>query len=469
MRRCLKKQRQRCLCAAAKDLPYNAFLVAELWSPQFQDDHDHRGRYSQQISSRLGEHGAVDAPDQGEDQHSGDQENHLPGKGQENTFARFSDCRKGIGRDGLDEKQSHHKQVSAEVQTSELDVQIISFSEQSKDLRREQLENDKADYGDDKSIEQYTYITFRHPVIVFRPVIETGNGLVALAQADDHCGKDRSDLHGDAGGGDGDFRTVFTESSIMIQGIIDQDLSNHQCQLVQHRCQSQLKIPSEVFRSGNQMFPLQPDRPASGQEEQTQEAADNLADDRSQGRAFHAPAKAQDEPGVQTDVDETAGEIAGHGKIWPSVRAQKMAGAAAQNGKGEPQGNDLCIVPGIGKHRIRSTKKPQHGIHQTLGDQCQYNAAQKQRRYGVAEIIGRCLAVSFALAEVKGSRSADTETKPQCQTGIDQRKGDIGSCVAQLANHVADKKLIYNVITCNDQHGDDAGHGKPENQFADLF
>ena len=112
---------------------------------EFQSDHDHRCDKRNTVSHRRSEHNAVDAEKQRKDQDERNQENDLTGHREKDTFDRFSDGGKKVGRDELASVDNNHHQENAHKFFGKFKIQLVAAAEQADDLMREKLKQYKAD------------------------------------------------------------------------------------------------------------------------------------------------------------------------------------------------------------------------------------------------------------------------------------------------------------------------------------
>ena len=76
---------------------------AVLLLPQFQPHHQNRAKPRHAVCYRAGIHNAVDAHGQGQYDNQGQQEDDLPGEGEEDASPGFPDGSEEVGTDGLQE------------------------------------------------------------------------------------------------------------------------------------------------------------------------------------------------------------------------------------------------------------------------------------------------------------------------------------------------------------------------------
>ena len=117
------------------------FCLLQLFHLGQLPDHEQRGKGScHQIGHRRRVHDTFNAENQGQDYDQGQEEDDLPGKGDEDALGRLTDGGKEIGRNGLKPVQKSEEQENPEVLLCKVEIFLASRTENTDDLARHQLE-----------------------------------------------------------------------------------------------------------------------------------------------------------------------------------------------------------------------------------------------------------------------------------------------------------------------------------------
>ena len=181
-----------------------------------------------------------------------------------------------------------------------------------------------------------------------------------------------------------------------------------------------------------------------------QRCGDQLTDDGSHRCAHHAPAEAENEDGVQNDVQHRTRKGGDHGKPGVAIRADDGIHGLPEHIKGHTQRDIeeifLRVVIGLGVHR--SAEQGENGVRKNQIERGQHNAADQTHHHCVAD-APLCLG-DFVLtkADADESAAAVTDHHRNSQRHHRQREHNgVGSVAvgAQIAG-VCNKDLVHDVI-----------------------
>ena len=93
-----------------------------------------------------------------------------------------------------------------------------------------------------------------YPVIIFRAVIEAGNGLHSLGNSDTESKKHKADLIDNAGAGQRNGLSVYRQGAVMAQGIVHNNLHQHHSQLIKTLSHTQRHGVAQINHFGPEML-----------------------------------------------------------------------------------------------------------------------------------------------------------------------------------------------------------------------
>ena len=204
-----------------------------------------------------------------------------------------------------------------------------------------------------------------------------------------------------------------------------------------------------------------------------QRCRDQLTDDGSHGCAHHAPAEAENEDGVQNDVQHRTCKGGDHGKPGVAIRADDGIHGLPEHIKGHAQRDIkeifLRVVVGLGVHR--SAEHGKNGVRKNQIERGQHNAADQTHDHCVA-YAALCLG-DFVLSKADADEGAAAVTDHHGNSQRYHRQGEndrIGGVAvgAQIAG-VCNKDLVHDVIQRADQQRNNARDRVFLHQLADAF
>jgi len=200
---------------------------------------------------------------------------------------------------------------------------------------------------------------------------------------------------------------------------------------------------------------------------------DQLTDDGSHRCAHHAPAEAENEDGIQNDVQHRTRKGGHHGKPRVAIGTDDGIHGLPKHIKGHAQRDIkeifLGVVVGLGVHR--SAEHGKNGVRKNQIERGQHNAADQTHHHRIAD-APLCLG-DFVLPKADADEGAAAVTDHDCDCQRYHRQGEhdgIGGVAvgAQIAS-VCNKDLIHDVIQCADQQRNNARDRILLHQLADAF
>ena len=204
-------------------------------------------------------------------------------------------------------------------------------------------------------------------------------------------------------------------------------------------------------------------------QEEGQPGGHPLADDRGQGRAGHLQPgqaeEAEDEDGVQDDVQNGPGELGDHGELGPAGGLEEpLQGDLAEEAQGGAQA-DASVGGSVADDLGRVGLEPEEGACQQSAQQGEGGkGAQGQEDAHVGHPVGGVLILGPQGAGDQGVEAhagADGHGDHQGLEGKGQ--GDGGQGVLADLGH---EDAVHDVVQGLDQHGDHHGDGHAEEQLA---
>ena len=204
-----------------------------------------------------------------------------------------------------------------------------------------------------------------------------------------------------------------------------------------------------------------------------QHCRDHLTDDRSYCRTHHAPAEAENEDGIQNDVQHRTRKGGYHGKPGAAVGTDDGVHGLPEHIKGHAQRDIkeifLRVVVGLGVHR--SAEHGKNVVRKNQIERGQHNTADQTHHHRIAD-APLCLG-DLVLPKADADEGAATVTDHDCDCQRYHRQGKndrIGGVAirAEIAG-VCNKDLIHDVIQCADQQRNNARDRILLHQLADAF
>ena len=204
-----------------------------------------------------------------------------------------------------------------------------------------------------------------------------------------------------------------------------------------------------------------------------QRCGDQLTDDRSYCRAHHAPAEAENEDGVQNDVQRRTRKGGDHGKPGAAIRADDRVHGLPEHIKGHAQRDIeeifLRVVIGLSVHR--SAEHGQNGVRKNQIEHCQHDAADQTHDHRVA-YAALCLG-DLVLSKADADEGAAAITDHDCDCQRHHRQGEndrIGGVAirAKIAG-VCNKDLVHDIIQRTHQQRNNARDRVFLHQLADAL
>lgn len=177
--------------------------------------------------------------------------------------------------------------------------------------------------------------------------------------------------------------------------------------------------------------------------------------------------KAEDEQRVQHGVEDRAGQGTEHGIGGAAVGADQIAASGGKGEQRQAEGGDAGIGEGVGKHIRRSAEGQQQGTAEQEGDRAQTDAQESQNHQARARHLAGAVLMTGAEIQIEIGRGTNAHEQGDRSGDVVEGKGHIGGGIAQKADPLPDKDLIYNVIQGGDQKGDDRGDGEFGQELSD--
>ena len=428
--------------------------------PHFSSDQDHAHQEGDEVCHRPGIQNAVQAKEQGQDQHQRDQEEDLSRHGEDQSLEGLADGGEEIGGQKLHAVDDDHEEEGAHKADGKFIIHGVPRAEQRNDLVGEELEQKETDGGDHQVAGDGQPVGAPHPVELFCPVIKADDGLGALGDADDHRQKDGVGLHDDAAGCQRDICAIFREGAVVGEGVVQNDLYQRDPHLVQAVAHPQgsspegsLKVQAHIGKPYFHRF--EPADVGDGCQE-----GEELADNGGPGGSCHAQIKKENEDGIQDGVGNGADQHTGHGITGASVRPDQVAHAGGDHLEGHAKGDDPGIGLRIGEIGRCGAERQQKGMEEYLG-QYRVEDAKCEHHGDPVSHHGFCFFL-FASPQVKGELRGAPDADEKGDGKADGCEGirDIGCRISQISHALADEDLVYDIVERTHQHGDDAGDGK---------
>ena len=204
-----------------------------------------------------------------------------------------------------------------------------------------------------------------------------------------------------------------------------------------------------------------------------QRCGDHLTDHSGHRRAHHAPAEAENEDGVQNDVQRRTRKGGHHGKPGAAVGTDDGVHGLPEHIKGYTQRDVEEIFLGmmIGLGVDRSAEHGENGICKDQIHSGQNDAADQTHHHRVAN-APPCLG-DFVLAKADADKGAAAVTDHHGNGQRHHRKREhdriggvaVGAEVAGICN----KDLVHDVVQCADQQRNNARNRILLHQLSDAF
>ena len=204
-----------------------------------------------------------------------------------------------------------------------------------------------------------------------------------------------------------------------------------------------------------------------------QRCRDQLTDDGSHRCAHHAPAEAENEDGVQNDVQRRTRKGGDHGKPGAAIRADDGVHGLPKHIKGHAQRDIeeilLRVVVGLGVDR--STEHGKNGVCKNQIERGQHNAADQTYHHRIAD-APLCLG-DFVLPKADADEGAAAVTNHHGNGQRYHRQGEhdgVGGVAirAKIAG-VCNKDLVHDVVQRTHQQRNNARDRILLHQLADAF
>ena len=204
-----------------------------------------------------------------------------------------------------------------------------------------------------------------------------------------------------------------------------------------------------------------------------QRCGDQLTDHGSHCRTHHAPAEAENEDGVQNDVQHRTRKGGDHGKPGVAIRADDGVHGLPEHIKGDAQRDIeeifLRVVIGLGVHR--SAEHSQNGVRKNQIERSQHNAADQTHHHRIAD-APPCLG-NFVLSKADTDKSAaavtDHHGNGQCHHRKREHDGVGGIAVGAQIAGVCNKDLVHDIIQRTHQQRNNARDRIFLHQLADAL
>ena len=204
-----------------------------------------------------------------------------------------------------------------------------------------------------------------------------------------------------------------------------------------------------------------------------QHRRDHLTDDRSYCRTHHAPAEAENEDGVQNDVQHRTRKGGHHGKPGAAVGTDDGVHGLPEHIERHAQRDIKEILLGvvIGLGVDRSAEHGKNGVRKNQIERGQQDAADQTHHHRIAD-APLCLG-DLVLPKADADEGAAAITDHDCDCQRYHRQGEhdgVGGVAvgAQIAG-VCNKDLIHDVVQCADQQRNNARDRILLHQLADAF
>ena len=177
----------------------------------------------------------------------------------------------------------------------------------------------------------------------------------------------------------------------------------------------------------------------------------------------------KDKERIQNQIDEAADEGAGHGKIRASIGPDQVGTAGGQDYKGETEGRDGSVGPGVSQDICRGSEKLQKRVQKKEDQKAESDPEREHEENGISDKVLCLLGLFPAHGKIEVGRAADAEEQGDRGAGDGQGESDVGGSVSLHADAVADEELVYHIVEGAHEHGDDTGNGEAGHQMVDRF
>lgn len=204
-----------------------------------------------------------------------------------------------------------------------------------------------------------------------------------------------------------------------------------------------------------------------------QSRCEDLSQDSGHRRAHHSPFEAENENGVQHDINSGAGQRGRHGELGASVGTDDGVQRLAEHIKRYAQGDPEEILLGLDKGLVvdPAAKSGEKRLLKGQIDDGQEHAADDAQQCGAADAPVGVLLVPGSQADADIGAAAVADHHGNGQRHHRQREHDAVGGVAVRAEviGVGNEDLIHDVVKRRHQQRDDAGDGVFPHQRPQFF
>ena len=196
---------------------------------------------------------------------------------------------------------------------------------------------------------------------------------------------------------------------------------------------------------------------------------DGLGQDGGPGSALDSPAEGEDEQGVKDGVEDDGEEGAVHGRSGVAGAAEHCIQTKIAVRYDVANQNDAHIVPCVGQGGFAGTEEGEDFVQEGQADEGKDCADDDVQTDGVAQDV-LCRLV-FSLAQTHADDGAGAHAHHCAQSGgeVHEGAGHRHSVDGHVADALAHKDAVDNVVSGRGRHGNDGGNRITDKQGEDVF
>ena len=286
-------------------------------------------------------------------------------------------------------------------------------------------------------------------------VVEAGDGLHTLTDAQDDTAEHGGVGDEDAGGGDG-----FV-AAVMLEGVVDEDIDEAGGHV------DDAGSGADADDSSHQGPGYAVD--ATGEDDRTVAAEAEMAhyenhgdghgDVRGDCGSFYAESEEVDEGGSQEHIQAEADEHGEHGAGGIPGSTHHVVEGEGQVGHQQPREDEHHEVAGVGDGLLVGAEPLEDGVHENREQSYVEQADCEGQRQGVAEDAPGAVEVSGPEEEAHAGGGAGADKDAKGRGDVHHREGDGQSGDGFGTYHLADDNAVDDVVELHHQHPDHGGEG----------
>ena len=174
--------------------------------------------------------------------------------------------------------------------------------------------------------------------------------------------------------------------------------------------------------------------------------------------------EAEDEDGVQNQVDQCAQCHRHHAHAAEALGVDEAVHAQAHHHKGGAQQIDVQVIPGEGPGGVAGAEQIQNGLHAQIAHRHQHKAGGQQHHKAVAHDAPRPGNVALAAGDAAQGCAAGAEQVGERRDDVHDGKGqaDAGEGQRRVGGQVADVHPVHHIIKHLNGLGQNQGNGHGE-------